>query len=72
MNDVGLTDLVKYEGQMLLSLGPPSDFGSRRCAVGARGALDRGQRVQSLKMPADNKSLQLTPKVPSSSFSIVP
>ena len=27
MNDVGLTDLVRYEGQMLLSLGPPSDQG---------------------------------------------
>jgi len=44
MNDVGLTDLVGYQEQMLLSLSPPSDLGSRGCAAGARGALGRGQR----------------------------
>ena len=44
MNDVGLTDLVRYQEQMLLSLSPPSDLGSRGAPPGLEGLLigDRG------------------------------
>jgi hypothetical protein len=38
MNDVGLTDLVRYQEQMLLSLSPPSDLGSRGGPLGSRGS----------------------------------
>jgi len=39
MNDVGLTDLVRYQEQMLLSLSPPSDFRSRGGQLGLEGLL---------------------------------
>ena len=39
MNDVGLTDLVRYQEQMLLSLSPPSDLGSRGAPLGLEGLL---------------------------------
>ena len=38
-NDVGLTDLVRYQEQMLLSPSPPSDLGSRGAPLGLEGLL---------------------------------